>query len=269
MNTLLKIENLECVYQKYILAITGISLTLKENQIVALLGTNGAGKTTAVRCILGKGLLKPLEGKVTKGNVVFNGKETQVLPTSQVVSMGISLVPEGRGIFEDLTVEENLKVGAHSRSTNFDLSAEFDKVYHYFPVLENRRKGIAGYLSGGEQQMLAIGRALMSKPILLILDEPSLGLAPMLVDEIFSIIKSIRDHENVSVLVIEQNATVAFEVADYAYIMENGSMMIDGTPDILKESAEVKEFYLGISSTGRRKDYRDVKSYKKRRHWFS
>jgi branched-chain amino acid transport system ATP-binding protein len=251
------------------LAISGVSLSVKSSQIVALLGTNGAGKTTTLRCVMGKSLLKPLEGEVTKGGISFAGQQLTTAETPKVVAMGISLVPEGRGIFEDMTVEENLKVGAHRLQKGGDLAAEFEKVYSYFPALKGRKKQIAGYLSGGEQQMLAIGRALMTVPKLLMLDEPSLGLAPILVETIFDIISEIEKREGVSILLVEQNASVALEISDYAYIMENGGVVLDGDPETLKEDSRVKEFYLGISSEGQRKHYRNVKSYKKRKRWFS
>ncbi len=265
---LLEIDNLECVYQKFMLAISGVSLQVSPSQIVALLGTNGAGKTTTLRCVMGKGLLKPLEGEVTKGSIRFDGTQLALTDTPRVVSLGISLVPEGRGIFEDMTVEENLKVGAHTLDKDRDLLGEFEKVYSYFPALQGRKRQLAGYLSGGEQQMLAIGRALMTVPRLLMLDEPSLGLAPILVETIFGIISAIRDREGVSVLLVEQNASVALGISDYAYIMENGGVVLDGSPDTLKEDNRVKEFYLGISSAGQRRHYRNVKSYKKRKRWF-
>lgn len=269
MEPLLEIDNLECVYQKVILAVHGVSLSLRPHQIIALLGTNGAGKTTTLRCIMGQGLLKPLEGEITKGWIRFAGKPIEKKPTPQIVKMGISLVPEGRGIFEDMTVEENLRAGAYTLPRNRDWRAPFEKIYSYFPTLAARQKQLAGYLSGGEQQMLSIGRALMTTPTLLICDEPSLGLAPLLVEEIFRIILAIREKEGASILLVEQNASIALEVADYVYILENGGIVLDGTPARLQENPEVKEFYLGISSTGHRKNYRDVKSYKKRKRWFS
>ena len=269
MSALLKIDNLECTYQKFILAISGVSLSVKEGQILGLLGTNGAGKTTTVRCVMGRGVLKPLEGRITKGSIQLSIEDITGRSTPEIVKMGISLVPEGRGIFEDMTVEENLKVGAHTLSHGTSTAANFEKIYSYFPALETRKDRTAGYLSGGEQQMLAIGRALMAVPKVLILDEPSLGLAPLLVEKIFEIVKTIRENEEVSILLIEQNASVTFEIADYVYIMENGIIVTDDVPEKLKETPEVREFYLGISSTGHRKDYRHVKTYKKRRHWFS
>ncbi len=269
MPVLLEVDNVECVYQKHILAVSGVSLLLKKSQILALLGTNGAGKTTILRCIMGKSLLKPLEGEVTKGGIRFEGERLDLKTTPQVVGMGIALVPEGRGIFEDMTVEENLRVGGHNVHSGQNHSVSYEKIYSYFPVLKQRKRQTAGYLSGGEQQMLAIGRALMSAPKLLILDEPSLGLSPMLIENIFEIIKTINAEEGVSILLVEQNASIALEVADYSYIMENGSVVLDGPPETLKEDQRVREFYLGISSCGQRKCYRDVKSYKKRKRWFS
>jgi branched-chain amino acid transport system ATP-binding protein len=269
MTSLLSIDNLECVYLKSILAVSGVSLTLKEGQIVAVLGPNGAGKTTTLRCVMGKSLLKSLDGEIRKGSVRFNGERVDLTPTPQVVKMGISMVAEGRGIFGDMTVEENLKVGAHCISHTQEISARCKTVYSFFPQLEARKKRLAGYLSGGEQQMLAIGRALMTTPTVLLLDEPSLGLAPLMVDEIVRVIVEIRKAEGVSVILVEQNASIALDVADYAYIMENGSIVLDGVPAKLKEDPRVREFYLGISKSGQRKHFRELKSYKKQKHWFS
>ncbi len=269
MSSLLEIDNLECTYQRFILAISGVSISLKEHQILALLGTNGAGKTTTLRCVMGKGVLKPLEGRVTKGSIRLRGENIVSRPTPEVVKRGIMMVPEGRGIFEDMTVEENIRVGAHVARAGTTFAADYEKVCSYFPILKKRKRETAGYLSGGEQQMLAIARALMGKPTILILDEPSLGLAPLMVETIFDIVKSIRNGEGVSILVVEQNASIAFATADYVYIMENGGIVMDGSPAVVKEAPEVKEFYLGISSSGRRKSYLSVKTYKKRRHWFS
>jgi branched-chain amino acid transport system ATP-binding protein len=269
MTSLLSIDNLECVYLKSILALSGVSLNLKEGQIMALLGPNGAGKTTTLRCIMGTSLLKSLDGEVKKGGVHFNGVRVDLMPTPRVVKMGISMVAEGRGIFGDMTVEENLKVGAHCISHSQDISTKYNTVYSFFPQLEARKKRLAGYLSGGEQQMLAIGRALMTTPTVLLLDEPSLGLAPRMVDEIVRVIVEIRKAGGVSVILVEQNASLALDVADYAYIMENGSLVLDGVPEKLKEDDRVREFYLGISKSGQRKHFRELKSYKKQKHWSS
>jgi branched-chain amino acid transport system ATP-binding protein len=269
MQPLLEIDNLECVYEESILAVNGVSLVLQKGQIVVLLGTNGAGKTTTLRCIMGKDLLKSLRGRVNKGSILLNGEEILPKSTPQVVKMGISLVPEGRGIFEDMTVEENLRVGAYPLPRAAELLPKYEKIYAYFPQLRILKRKIAGYLSGGEQQMLAIGRALMATPTLLIVDEASLGLAPVVTREIFDILKSIRDKEGVSVLAVEQQASAALEMADYCYVMENGRIVLDGPPDKLKNDPSVKEFYLGISSSGDQKNYQNLKSYKKRKRWFS
>jgi len=267
--SLLAIDNLECVYMKSIVGVSGVSLSLKEGQIVAVLGPNGAGKTTTLRCIMGKTLLRSLDGEIKKGEVHFKNQRLDTIRTPQGVKMGISMVAEGRGIFGDMTVEENLKVGAHCVPRGQDVSARYKRVYSFFPQLEARKKRLAGYLSGGEQQMLAIGRALMTTPAVLLLDEPSLGLAPRMVDEIVRVILDIRKAGGVSVMLVEQNASAALDIADYAYIIENGSIVLDGAPRKLKEDPRVREFYLGISKTGQRKHFRELKSYKKRKHWFS
>lgn len=269
MTSILAIDNLECVYMKSILAVSDVSLNLKEGQIVALLGPNGAGKTTTLRCIMGKSLLKSLDGEIKKGQVRYKDARVDNMLTPQVVKMGISMVAEGRGIFRDMTVEENLKIGAHCISRGRDISHKYKTVYSFFPTLEVRRNRLAGYLSGGEQQMLAIGRALMTTPTLLLLDELSLGLAPRMIDTIIRVIVEISKTEGVSVLLVEQNASVALDVADYAYIIENGSIVLEGVPKKLKQDARVKEFYLGISKSGKRRHFRELKSYKKRKHWFS
>jgi branched-chain amino acid transport system ATP-binding protein len=265
----LSIDNLECVYLKSVVAVSGVSLHLKEGQIVAVLGPNGAGKTTTLRSVMGKSLLKSLGGEIRKGEVHFKGERVDMLPTAQVVRMGISMVAEGRGIFGDMTVEENLKVGAHSVPRGQDVSARYERVYSFFPQLAARSKRLAGYLSGGEQQMLAMGRALMTTPTILLLDEPSLGLAPRMVDEIGRVILEIRNAGGVSVILVEQNAWAALDIADYAYVVENGSIVLDGVPQKLKEDTRVREFYLGISNTGERRHFRELKSYRKRKHWFS
>jgi branched-chain amino acid transport system ATP-binding protein len=269
VTSLLTIDNLECVYLNSILAVSGVSVILKAGQIVAILGPNGAGKTTTLRCIMGKSLLRSQEGEIKKGSVHFNEERVDLMPTHQVVKMGISMVAEGRGIFGDMTVEENLRVGAHCIPRGQDVSVRYKAAYSFFPQVEARKKQLAGYLSGGEQQMLAIARALMTTPTVLLLDEPSLGLAPLMVDEIVRVIVEIGKAEGVSVILVEQNASIALEVADYAYIMENGSIVLDGDPAKLKEDARVREFYLGISKNGQRKHFRDLKSYKKRKRWFS
>jgi branched-chain amino acid transport system ATP-binding protein len=267
MTPLLTVENLTCVYMKSVLALSGVSLLLKKGQIVAVLGPNGAGKTTTMRCIMGKDLLRSYDGEIRKGSVHLEKERVDLLPTPKVVKMGISMVAEGRGIFGDMTVEENLKIGAHCMPQGHDIKNSYKTVYSFFPQLESRKKRVAGYLSGGEQQMLAIGRALMTTPTILLLDEPSLGLAPRMVDEIVNIITEIRKAADVSVILVEQNASISLDVADYAYIIENGSVVLDGAPAKLKQDARVMEFYLGISKSGQRRHFRDLKSYKKRKRW--
>lgn len=231
------------------------------------MGSNGAGKSTTLKSI--SGLLKPENGDVTDGNIEFYDQPIQDMDAAEIVEMGIFQVMEGRRVFEHLTVEENLIAGAYTRKDRTHLKQDMDMVYSYFPALKSRIDQTAGYLSGGEQQMLAIGRALMAKPKLMMLDEPSLGLAPMLVREIFGIIERINREQNTTILLVEQNANLALNVADYAYIMENGRIVLEGYPKTLKENADVREFYLGLTEVGQRKSYRDVKHYKRRKRWLS
>ncbi len=261
---MLAVENLEFVYNDVVLVLRGISLEVPDGKIVALLGANGAGKTTTMRAITG--LHDIHEGDITKGSVNFDGEEiTDALP-SKIVRMGISQVMEGRRIFAELSVVENLKAGAYLNRSGYEES--YARVMSLFPRLEERRNATAGYLSGGEQQMLAIGRALMQSPKLLILDEPSLGLAPLLVQEVRDIIVEINQ-QGTSVLLIEQNATMALSIAHHGYIMETGKMVMDGKPDKLLKDEDVKEFYLGLHATGEQKSFRDVKHYKRRKRWLS
>jgi len=264
---MLSLNNVEVIYNKVILVLKGMSLQVEEGQIVGLLGANGAGKTTTLKAI--SGLLKPEDGEVTDGSIEFMGKPIHNLYPEEIVRMGIFQVMEGRRVFEHLTVEENLIAGAYTRKERGSLHADLEMVYTYFPRLKERYKQTAGYLSGGEQQMLAIGRALMAHPKLMLLDEPSLGLAPLLVREIFHIIQRINEEQGTTILLVEQNANLALQVADYAYIMENGRIVLEGTPDELKENADVREFYLGLTEVGKRKSYRDVKHYKRRKRWLS
>ena len=263
---MLTVENLEVVYNDVILVLRGISLEVGEGQIVALLGANGAGKTTTLRAVTG--LLDVHEGDITKGEIIFNGKEiTEGLP-SKIVEMGISQVMEGRRVFAELTVDENLRAGAYVNKNRSSYKSSYDRVMTLFPRLKERRSATAGYLSGGEQQMLAIGRALMQDPKLMILDEPSLGLAPLLVQEVREIIVQINE-QGTSVLLIEQNANMALSIAHHGYIMETGKMVMDGDPKKLLKDEDVKEFYLGLHATGERKSFRDVKHYKRRKRWLS
>ena len=262
---MLEIANLEVVYNEVILVLRGLSIQVPDGQIVALLGSNGAGKTTTARAITG--LLDVHEGKTTKGSITWNGAEiTQHLP-AKIVEGGISQVMEGRRIFAELTVDENLSCGAFTNRANMD--ANYDRVMELFPRLKERNTQVAGYLSGGEQQMLAIARALMAEPKLLILDEPSLGLAPMLIEQIRDIIVDINK-QGVSVLLIEQNAMMALSIADFGYVMESGKVVMDGPAQKLLNDEDVQEFYLGLHGDGgERKSFRDGKHYKRRKRWLS
>lgn len=259
----LVLNNVEVIYDEVILVLRGLSMEVPDGQIVALLGSNGAGKTTTLKAI--SGLLPTEHGEVTDGDITYRGTDITGADTADVVRMGISLVMEGRRVFEHLTVHENLVAGAHTRKERFD--EDLDVVYGYFSRLRDLRDQTAGYLSGGEQQMLAIGRALMAQPKLLMLDEPSLGLAPMLVAEIFEIIERLNGELGTTVLLVEQNARRALEVADHGYIMEQGRIVLEGDARELADNPDVKEFYLGLSDEGRRKSYRDVKHYKRRKRW--
>jgi branched-chain amino acid transport system ATP-binding protein len=259
----LAINNVEVIYDHVILVLRGVSLEVPEGQIVALLGANGAGKTTTLKAI--SNLLRAERGEVTKGQILFQGERIDQLNPSELVRRGICQVMEGRHCFQHLTVEENLLTGAYTRR-GADLRAELDKVYAYFPRLKDRRHSQSGYTSGGEQQMTAIGRALMAQPKMILLDEPSMGLAPQLVEEIFEIVKDLNRKEGVSFLLAEQNTNIALKYADYGYILENGRVVMDGEGKSLAENEDVKEFYLGFSS-GERKSFRDVKSYRRRKRW--
>jgi branched-chain amino acid transport system ATP-binding protein len=264
---MLKLNNVEVIYSDVILVLKGLSLTVEQGQIVALLGANGAGKTTALKAI--SGLLKAEEGEVTDGTIEFLGTSIHGRDAEEIVRMGIFQVMEGRRVFEELTVDENLRVGAYTRRDREAVRRDYDLVYGYFPRLRERRGQLAGYLSGGEQQMLVIGRALMARPKLMLLDEPSLGLAPLLVREIFDIIQRLNREERLTILLVEQNANIALAIADYGYIMEGGRVVLDGSAQRLRENEDVKEFYLGLTEVGTRKSYRDVKHYKRRKRWLS
>ncbi len=264
---MLNLNNVEVIYNDVILVLKGMSMEVPEGKIVGLLGSNGAGKSTTLKAI--SGLLKPEDGEVTDGSIEFMERPIQNQDAADIVRMGVFQVMEGRRVFEHLTTEENLIAGGYTRRDSGALSQDIELVYDYFPRLKERRRQTAGYLSGGEQQMLAIGRALMAKPKLMMLDEPSLGLAPLLVKEIFAIIKRINEEHGTTILLVEQNANLTLSVADYAYIMENGRIVLDGYPDDLRENADVREFYLGLTEVGQRKSYRDVKHYKRRKRWLS
>jgi branched-chain amino acid transport system ATP-binding protein len=263
---MLKVSNLEVVYNDVVLVLRGLSLEVPDGQIVALLGANGAGKTTTIRAITG--LLDVHEGDITKGKIEFNGERIEKKDPSAIVRSGISQVMEGRRVFAEMTVDENLRTGAYTNRSKASVDASFDRVMGLFPVLAERRKATAGYLSGGEQQMLAMGRALMADPKLMILDEPSLGLAPMLVRQIRDIIVDINE-QGTSVLLIEQNANMALSIASHGYIMETGKMVMDGASEKLLKDEDVQEFYLGLHAEGEKKSFRDVKHYKRRKRWLS
>lgn len=264
---MLTLNNVEVIYNDVILVLKGMSMEVPEGKIVGLLGSNGAGKSTTLKAI--SGLLKPEDGEVTDGSIEFLSKTIHEDDAADIVRMGIFQVMEGRRVFEHLTVEENLIAGGYTRTDGRNLHNDIEMVYGYFPRLKERQHQTAGYLSGGEQQMLAIGRALMARPRLVMLDEPSLGLAPMLVKEIFSIIERINKEQGTTILLVEQNANLTLSVADYAYIMENGRIVLEGYPDDLRNNADVREFYLGLTEVGTRKSYRDVKHYKRRKRWLS
>jgi branched-chain amino acid transport system ATP-binding protein len=250
-----------------ILVLKGVSIACEEGRITTLLGANGAGKTTTLKAV--SGLLRTERGEVTKGSVELNGARIDRLPAYDVVQRGVVQVFEGRRVFEHLTTEENLVAGAHTQRDRSKVAGGIERVYQYFPRLKERRSVQSGYLSGGEQQMLVIGRALMSTPKVMLLDEPSLGLAPMLVEEIFAIVQRLNQQEQLTVLLVEQNATMALRIADHGYVMENGRIVLEGTGDSLRENADIKEFYLGLTEVGARKSYRDVKHYKRRKRWLS
>lgn len=264
---LLKINNIEVIYNHVILVLKGLSMMVPEGSIVSLLGSNGAGKSTTLKAISG---LLPLEdGEITNGGIKFNGENLAELKPHEIVRRGIFQVMEGRRIFEDLTVEENLICGAHIRHGQAEVRKDIEKCFNYFPPLKKRYKKLAGYLSGGEQQMLAISRALLARPKLMMLDEPSLGLAPILVEEIFAIIREININEGTTILLVEQNAQMALSVSSYGYIMENGRIVLDGPVEQLLKDQDVQEFYLGLGEQGERKSYREVKHYKRRKRWLS
>jgi branched-chain amino acid transport system ATP-binding protein len=262
---MLRLNNIQVIYSDVILVLKGLSLEVAAGQIVALLGANGAGKTTTLKAI--SGLLKTEQGRVTDGSIELMGRRIDGLDPEDICRRGIVQVMEGRKVLETLTVEENLKIGAYTRRDPDGVQRDLKMIYDYFPVLVARRHQVAGYLSGGEQQMLVIGRALMARPKLLLLDEPSLGLAPLLVREIFDIIRKIHDEQGTTFLLVEQNAQLALRIADYGYIMENGRIVFDGPADTLRGNEDVREFYLGLSEAGRRKSFKDVKFYKRRKRW--
>jgi len=262
---ILRVNNIEVIYDHVILVLKGVSLEVPRGGIVALLGGNGAGKTTTLKAI--SNLLKSERGEVTKGTIEFEGETVQSMDPHHLVEKGVIQVMEGRHCFEHLTVEENLLTGAFTRGNDrVGIAQDLEMVYTYFPRLRERRNSQAGYTSGGEQQMVAIGRALMSRPKTILLDEPSMGLAPQLVEQIFEIVKKINKQEGVSILLAEQNTNVALRYAEYGYILENGRVVMEGDAEMLRSNEDVKEFYLGLSSSGR-KSFRDVKHYRRRKRW--
>lgn len=261
---MLKLNNIEVAYLNVIRVLHGVSLSVEDGSIVALLGANGAGKSTTLKAI--SGLLHIEEGSVTDGSIEWNGERIDKKSAEEIAKLGIIQALEGRRVFEHLSTEENLLVGAYHRRDR-RIKQDLEMVYEYFPRLKELRHNTAGYLSGGEQQMLVIGRAMMATPKLMMLDEPSLGLAPLLVEEIYNIIKRFNTEQKTSVLLVEQNVRIALSIAHYGYVMENGRIVLDGTADFLKNNEDVKEFYIGLSAMGTKKSYREVKHYKRRKRW--
>ncbi len=267
MSEYLNINNIEVIYDHVILVLKGVSLDVPQGRIVALLGANGAGKTTTLKAI--SNLLRAERGEVTKGDIHFKGRRVDQLTPNELVRGGVIQVMEGRHCFAHLTVEENLLTGAYTQAVSrAELKTKLERVYQYFPRLKQRRGSQAGYTSGGEQQMTAIGRALMANPEMILLDEPSMGLAPQIVEEIFEIVRDLNQRENASFLLAEQNTMVALRYADFGYILENGRVVMEGAAADLRDNEDVKEFYLGLSSAGR-KSFRDVKHYRRRKRWLS
>ncbi len=263
---MLTLENVEVIYDDVILVLKGLSLQVPAHRIVALLGSNGAGKSTTLKAV--SGLLRSEDGEVTDGRIELDGERIDRLAPEEIVRRGVFQVMEGRRVFEDLTVDENIMMGGYTRGDRAGLARDHALCFDYFPRLKERRKKLAGYLSGGEQQMLAISRALMARPKLILLDEPSLGLAPLLVQEIFRILKSINVEEKTTFLLVEQNATLALSIADYGYIMEGGRIVLDGEPAKLAANDDVKDFYLS-GGAGEKKSYRNLKFYKRRKRWIA
>jgi branched-chain amino acid transport system ATP-binding protein len=264
---MLQVNNIEVTYMNIIQVLRGVSLEVGDGKIVALLGANGAGKTSTLKAI--SGMLKTEEGEVTDGSILFNGKRIDRLSAADIAALGISQVMEGRRVLEHLSVEENLLVFAFNRRDRKEVKKDMEMVFTYFPKIKALRRQTSGYLSGGEQQMLVIGRALMASPKLMLLDEPSLGLAPLLVQEIYEIIKRISTEQKMAILLVEQNARAALDIADYSYVMENGRVVMSGPAAMLKDNEDVKEFYMGLSALGSQKSYREVKHYRRRKRWLA
>lgn len=263
----MKINNIEVKYHEVILVIKGVSIEVPHGGIVALLGANGAGKSTTLKAV--SGLLNHENGAVTDGSIEFLGERIDALGAEKIAKKGIVQVIEGRRVFEHLTVEQNLKVGAHLRKARGAVREGLEMVYHYFPRLWEKRHETAGFISGGEQQMTVVGRAMMTNPKLILLDEPSMGLAPLLIHEIFNIVTKLNAEAGISILLVEQNAKLALSVAPHAYVMENGRIVMDDTSEKLQQNPDIKDFYLGLTDVGARKSFRDVKHYKRRKRWLS
>ena len=262
---MLQVHNIEVSYKKVIRVLRGVSLEVRGGEIVALLGSNGAGKTTTLKAI--SGMLKTEEGEVTEGRIEFDGRRIEGLGPDKIAAMGISQAMEGRRVLEHLSVEENLIIGAYCRKDRAGVKKDLEIVFDYFQKLRPLRQRTSGYLSGGEQQMLVIGRALMARPRLMLLDEPSLGLAPLVVEDIFRIIDKIRADQKMAILLVEQNARAALGIADEGYVMENGRIVMGGLAEKLRDNEDIREFYLGLSALGSRKSYRDVKHYRRKKRW--
>lgn len=264
---MLKVNNIEVVYLRVIQVLRGVSLEVGDGKIVALLGINGAGKTTTIRAI--SGMLKTEDGEIISGSVEFDGKRIDKYDPADIAGMGISQVMEGRRVLEHLTVEQNLLVGAYTRKNQSEVKKDMEMVFKYFPRLKDMRRRTSGYLSGGEQQMMVIGRAFMASPKLMLLDEPSLGLAPLMVKEIYSIIHRINTERNMSMLLVEQNAKAALGISHHGYVMENGKIVMEGPADKLRDNEDIREFYMGLSTTGSQKSYREIKHYRRKKRWIA
>jgi branched-chain amino acid transport system ATP-binding protein len=264
---MLQVNHIDVVYMSVIQVLRGVSLEVGEGKIVALLGVNGAGKTTTLKAI--SGMLRTEEGEVTDGSIDFDGRSIERFNPEEIAAMGITQVMEGRRVLEHLSVEENLFVGAHCRKDRAGVKKDVEMVFDWFPKIKDLRRQMSGYLSGGEQQMLVIGRALMARPKLMLLDEPSLGLAPLLVQEIYEIIRRINVEQKMAILLVEQNARAALGIADYGYVIENGRVVLNGPAEKLRDNEDVREFYLGLSAVGSQKSYREVKHYRRRKRWLA